>query len=398
MVTYILLFIKTTSILVVEEQHLVFPLSLQSNHSSIPFMKSLLLCSCLLFLLSCVDKRKEEAPSLSTEKKAQIDRYLKEEASNTLGMAVAVIKEGNLLYESYLGKENLEGKAVDQTTIFPVYSLSKLITATAIFQLIEENRLQLEDNLALYINNLPEEWKGIQIKHLLTHSSGLPDYNLMQGNLSDSVAWANVLQQALRFEKGERWEYNQTNFWILTQIIEKITAQSFEEFVVNNQFSASTTPILYSSNFIETLPNKSFKYSFEETTQQWKKVALNFGKRANSAGGLHLTLPQFVAWSNSFDNNEFIQAATKAQLWTPFDYKEPFFFESKQDQFLFGWQQYSSNNTTSYGFTGGLVTGYRKFIRQNMTIIILTNGLKGAPMHNRLLEHIAGLIEEDLVE
>lgn len=333
---------------------------------------------------------------LALEKTSKINAYLKTEVKNTLGIAVAIIKGGNLVYENYLGKENLSDKSVNNKSVFPLYSLSKLITSTAVFQLIEENKINLDHKIALYIEHLPKEWGDIEIKNLLTHSSGLPDYDIMKGTLSDSITLKNLIQNKLRFKKGERWEYNQTNFWFLTKIIEDITKKSFEDFVHENQFSNDN--ILFSSNFIDTIPNRSFKYNFNNNSQNWEKINLNFGKRANSAGGINLTLNQFVEWSIRFDNNEFIQATTKHKMWTSFEYKEPFFFENEKDKFLYGWQQYSSNNEISYGFTGGMVTGYRKFINQNMTIIVLTNGLKNSPIRNKIINKIAGIMDENLAK
>lgn len=126
--------------------------------------KSLILCLIILLSVGSKNKKEENSKELSLEKQTKITDYLKTEIKNTLGLAVAVIKDGNLVYENYLGKENLNDKSVDTKTIFPLYSLSKLITSTAIFQLIEENKIHLDDKISLYIDNLPEEWRNIEIK------------------------------------------------------------------------------------------------------------------------------------------------------------------------------------------------------------------------------------------
>lgn len=355
-------------------------------------IKLLILCFFVFLNIGC--KSNEDTQKFSIEKTIEINDYLKTESSNTLGLAVAAIKNGTVLYESYLGKENTANKLVNKKTIFPLYSLSKLVTSTAVFQLIEENKIHLDDNISLYIKNLPKEWKTIQIKHLLTHSSGLPDYNLMKGKVSDSITLVNLFNDQLHFKVGERWEYNQTNFWFLTKIIENITNQSFESYVIENQFPESN--LLFSSNFIDTIPNRSFKYNFDNNSKKWEKVNLDFGKRANSAGGMNLTLNQFIKWSKKFDNNDFIQPITKNKMWTSFNYETSFYFENEKDKFLYGWQQYYTNNEISYGFSGGLVTGYRKFVNQNMTIIVLTNGLKNAPIRNKIINKIAGIVDENL--
>ncbi len=354
----------------------------------------LIFCLFILFNIGCKNEKKETVNQLSIEKQNEIDDYLKTEEKNTLGLSVAVIKDGKVIYENYLGKEDLNNKSVNKETIFPLYSLSKLITSTAVFQLIEEDKIHLDDKISLYIDNLPTEWRNIEIKNLLTHSSGLPDYEVMKGKISDSITMKNLIQNKLVFNTGERWEYNQTNFWFLTKIIEKIAVKSYENFVSEHQFSNNN--IMFNSNFIEPSPNRSFKYVFNNSSQNWEKLNFDFGKRANSAGGINLTLNQFIEWTINFDNNKYIQPITKNKMWTAFDYETPFYFESEKDKFLYGWQQYSSNNEISYGFTGGLVTGYRKFINQNMTIIVLTNGLKNSPIRNKVINKIAGIVDKNL--
>lgn len=358
--------------------------------------KSLVLYLFILFNIGCKNENKENISELSIEKQNKINDYLKTEVKNTLGLAVAVIKDGNIIYENYLGKENLNGKSINKETIFPLYSISKLITSTAIFQLIEKDKIHLDDKISIYIDNLPKEWENIEVKNLLTHSSGLPDYDVMNGKVSDSITMKNLIQKELRFKKGERWQYIQTNFWFLTKIMEKVTGKSYEDFVIENQFPNGS--ILFSSNFIDTIPHRTFKYNYNNDSQKWEKQNINFGKRTNSAGGINLTLPQFINWTIKFDNNEFIHPITKNKMWTPFEYEIPFYYENKKDEFLYGWQQYSTNNEISYGFTGGLVTGYRKFINQNMTIIVLTNGLTNSPIHNKVINKIAGIIDENLAK
>ena len=125
---------------------------------------------------------------------------------------------------------------------------------------------------------------------------------------------------------------------------------------------------------------------------------MDFGKRANSAGGINLTLNQLIDWTIHFDENAFIRPDTKVKMWTPFKFTEPFYFEDVKDRFLYGWQQYSSNNEISFGFTGGLVTGYRKFVNQNLTIIFLSNGFKNSTIANKVINEIASIIDESLTD
>ncbi|WP_131799211.1 serine hydrolase domain-containing protein, partial [Chryseobacterium contaminans] len=178
-----------------------------------------------------------------TEQSAAIDQYVKEMvAINQIpGLAIGVIKDGKVVFQKYYGTETLESnKKVDSNSMFRIYSTSKLMTNIGAFQLIEKGRLSLEDNISKYIENLPQTWQEVKIKNLLTHSSGIPNlitFNDITVDDSNARVIERLSKEKMDFKTGNEFRYNQTNYFLLTMIIEKITGQSFENFILNNQFS-----------------------------------------------------------------------------------------------------------------------------------------------------------------
>ncbi|WP_428232934.1 serine hydrolase [Flavobacterium sp.] len=330
----------------------------------------------------------------------KIDNYIEEviKINEIPGVALAVIKDGKIIYEKYFGKASLEeNKAVDKNTAFKVFSTTKLITNVGIFQLIEKGKLSLEDPVSKYLDNLPNEWQGIKVKNLLSHSSGLPNI-IMFPDIPITLPFDQKItilsQKPMEFVTGNEYNYNQTNYLFLTKIIEKITGQTFEDYILQNQFPSIKSGAYFSSNFGETVPNSAPRYNYSTETKKYIKNTSNFGLDAHSANGLNITLQNFILWNQNLDNDFYIKKETKYAMW------EPFPFANKTDRFAYGWEIVPVNKILSYGFTGGNETAFRKFPDNKLTIIFLSNGHKysGLYVQSQVINHVAAIIDKALTD
>ncbi|MBW1655706.1 serine hydrolase domain-containing protein [Flavobacterium quisquiliarum] len=330
----------------------------------------------------------------------KIDAYLKEviEVNEIPGAAVAVIKNGKIIYEKYFGESSLENqKPVDQNTGFRLFSTTKIITNVAIFQLIENGKLSLEDPISKYLFNLPKEWQDIKVGNLLSHSSGLPNIVAFD-DIPISLPYEKRIEilatKPMEFITGNEYRYNQTNYLFLTRIIEKITGQTFDEYILQNQFPNVKSGVTFSSNMNDVFANGGVRYTYDAKTKKYQKGNTDFGKDSHSANGMIITLPEFIRWNQNLDKNIFLKEDTKSLMWKPFKYA------SNSRDFAYGWEIYNSNNTTSFGFTGGNETAFRKFLKDDITIIFLSNGHKYSGMYvqSQVINHVAGLIDSSLVD
>ncbi len=347
----------------------------------------------IIVINSCKRNINKKIEFASNQKKEEIESYLNEQIKihEIPGLALAVVKNNKVIYKGYFGVENFKKKnKINEETLFPVYSISKLITSTAVFQLIEEGKISLDYSISKYIKKLPRKWQDITVRNLITHSTGLPDFSLYEGNISDKEMLSKIAKYPIRFKKGNQWEYNQTNFWLVSKIIEKVTAISFDDFVLKNQFSQIKSGVLLSSDFTDEIPNRVYRYDFNNDLGELKKTDIIGGKRAHACNGLNISLDEMILWNKKLDDNILIKEDTKAKMWQPFKFK------NDKKVFLHGWDSYLRNNIKSYGFTGGMQTGFRKFINQDMTIIFFTNGHKYYPIHNIVIEHVAGIIDSEI--
>ncbi|MFK5974560.1 MAG: serine hydrolase domain-containing protein [Flavobacteriaceae bacterium] len=159
---------------------------------------------------------------------------------NIPGLAIGIVKDGKIVYTNGFGVKNINKiDPVTENSVFHVASISKLLTAQAIVQLEMNNRLRLDDKLIDLIPELnfsDESVKSITIKSLLNHTSGLPDisnyhwsnHNQAENSLKDYIL---ELNSKLDSEPSTKYQYSNLGYDILGYVVEKVTRNSFEDFV-----------------------------------------------------------------------------------------------------------------------------------------------------------------------
>lgn len=331
--------------------------------------------------------------AVNTEVRENVDSYIKTMMNRHKipGAALAIIKDGKVIYKKYFGKSILAHDVpVTEKTIFRIYSTTKLFVATGIFKLIEDGKLSLEDDVTKYVDGLPKTWQKLKIKHLVTHSSGLPDMAPFWKfqNLTEKQATDIVFNEPIKSQPGEEYSYNQTNFWLLQKIIEKTSGQKFVDFIMNHQFAQKPKGAFFNVDSRDIIPNRTLSYFPFAKNRIQIDVAYS-GEYLMSANGFNITLDEFIKWNQRFDNNEFLKPNTRAQMWAPFKYKKP-------HQFAYSWGMYPLNDRISYGFTGGLVTGFRKIPKDKVDIVFLTNGFNNYFRVDNVIDYVAGIVDKDL--
>jgi CubicO group peptidase (beta-lactamase class C family) len=300
----------------------------------------------------------------------EIDKYIQEvqEQYNIPGLALAVIKDDKLIHRMTYGLANIEmGVPVTDKTLFPLFSTTKVMSVIAVYQLIQENKLSLNTTISCFLDDLPISWKNVQIKNLITHSSGLPDI-VNYTNENEENAKQKVYNDSIKFSAGKQFDYNQTNYWLLNRIFQKVVNKTLSQFIIDTQFQSALRSVLFEGNNLKVVDNLSYGYVNTVGTAEFLKRNWNFPEYEYGAAALNITLDAFIEWNTKFDNECFISDKMKNQLLTPFNY------EIKRD-FTYGLDLIRQNDDISYGFSGGLSTAFRKFPDKKLTIILLANGM-----------------------
>ena len=187
---------------------------------------------------------------------------------------VGIVKDGNIIYEKYRGLANMEHQVkIGEKTRSNIASTAKQFTALMILQLSFEQKLSLEDDVRKYLPYVyPKVKEQIKIRHLINHTSGIPDYvDLM--NLQNRVWWKQVgldngdilelieKQEDLGFTPGSKYSYSNTNYNLLTIIIEKVTKKKFTTYSQNFFEELGMTDTGFIRRYLQVIPNKAYAYS-----------------------------------------------------------------------------------------------------------------------------------------
>lgn len=171
-----------------------------------------------------------------------VDDYIRSEMqkTNIPGLSIAVIRDGKIVKLAGYGWANLETRSpATPDSIYKIASLSKPFIASAIQVLAADRKIGLDDRISQYLTGTPDSWKDITIRHLLTHTSGIPrdptDYHPYEVQKPMAVI-ASAYALPLLFRPGEKFLYSNLGYYLLAQIIENATGAPWEDFVAVRLF------------------------------------------------------------------------------------------------------------------------------------------------------------------
>lgn len=176
---------------------------------------------------------------------AEFDKMLSGQfKTNEPGVTVLVARKGQIIYKKAFGMANLEYNIPMQVdNIFRIGSITKQFTAVAILQLMEQGKLNLQDEITKFIRDYPVHGHKITIEHLLTHTSGIQSYTDMKDfeekmtlDLKPSEVIAYFKNQPMKFAPGTQFQYNNSGYFLLGYIIEKVSGKPYQQYVEDNFF------------------------------------------------------------------------------------------------------------------------------------------------------------------
>ncbi len=353
------------------------------KHKSINTLSLFLIIAlCLPAIVNCQSE-------ILKSQKEEITTFIKEAMQDLeiTGAAVAVIKDNNLVYKNYIGTADLEHNVpISDTSLFRLHSLSKIFVSVGIFQLIEQGEIALEDNISEHLSDLPKKWNGVKIKHLLSHSSGLPDMR-DEKSRSEDVATKNIYGRDIQFPPGERASYNQTNFWLLNRLIREITNGSFERYITS-QFEEDSEVCF--SNSSDIVPNRVIEYK-PDNEGRLKEFHFMVPEFMYGAIGITMSLDDLIEWDKKLNENSLISEKSKKKMFSPFQYQVG-------TGFTYGWDKQTLNGIDSYGFNGGGLVNYRIFPCKGISVIWFSNGYRIPHNVDNITNRIVGCLDQDLVD
>ncbi|WP_338765068.1 serine hydrolase domain-containing protein [Bernardetia sp. ABR2-2B] len=273
-----------------------------------------------LILSFCLVSHTTFSQNYSTNWKSEIDSILQKNTQNQdLGVTVGITQQGKLAYHNYTGLANLEYQVpFNDSTVFGLASITKQFTAACIAVLEKKQLLSVEDDVRKYIPELLFYDDTIRIKHLLNHTSGIRNHNVLlslRGFDYQHRGYTNKMIESLMFRQrgvndiaGKKMLYSNTNYVFLALIIERVSKKTISEFAKEEIFEPLEMKSTFYKNDLESIvPNKACAYYFDgETYKHPKSLTLCVG-----AGGVGSTISDMAKWAKIFldDTHEFAYIA-----------------------------------------------------------------------------------------
>ena len=326
---------------------------------------------------------------------SRIDSVVKAEMARQKipGVAVAVIKGSEVMLAKGFGEANVEHHVpVTPQTVFQSGSVGKQFTSTAVMLLVQDGKLALTDSITKFFPNAPATWKGITVRHLLTHTSGIPDYTTDAFDYRRDYTEDDIVQMASKltpeFPPGSRWNYSNTGYALLGIIIRKVSGQFYGDVLRERVFKPLGMQSARVISEADIVPHRAAGYDLvkgELKNQEWVSPTLN----TTADGSLYLSLQDYIAWDRGLRAKKILSPESWATVFTPATLTS-----GKRYPYGFGWSIDTLAGKLRIHHGGawqGFQTYISRYIGDDMTVVALSN--LGPSEPSAIVDGIAGILD-----
>lgn len=297
------------------------------------------------------------------------------------GAAVIIAKNGKILYQKCFGFANIQHHVPVKTeTKFRIGSMTKQFTSAAIFKLQEQGLLSISDPLSKYISDYPRG-DEITIYHLLTHTSGIPNYTQNDGfwirakiPIDPDTLISQFKYDSLKFSPGENWQYSNSGYFLLGCIIEKVSGKTYEEYLKDNFFVPLGMKNTGYHDLLEVYENEASGYEY--ANGKIYNADLRHGSHFGAAGNLFSTVEDLFIWNEAIFNGNALSKSSFKIIMTPVMWGDGQELTEGGFKYGCGWGMMNHNGVSLIAHGGGF-NGFDSWISRypehNFTIIVLTN-------------------------
>lgn len=255
---------------------------------------------------------------------ARMDRIVQAAADrDEFSGSVLVARDGEVLLDKGYGFANREWRAPnDGDTRFRLASLTKQFTAVAILLLAERGQVDIEAPVKTYLPDAPAAWDRVTLRHLLNHTSGIPNYvafpeheALRMQPAATAELIARFRDRPLEFQPGERWTYSNSGYVLLTAVIERASGRSYAEFVAENLFQPLGMADSGYDSHAAIIPRRASGYV--PTDRGVVNAAYVDMSVPSGSGGLYSTTHDLLKWEQGLFGGRLLRPESLALLTTP---------------------------------------------------------------------------------
>lgn len=340
-------------------------------------MKRILIIITTLIISACSSEQNSE------QKLIEVDKiFAAYDNPKMPGAAVMIIEDGHIMLQKGYGTADFENNiAVISKTNFRLASVTKQFTAMSILQLIEKGELSFSTTLQDIFPDFPDYGRQVTIEHLLQHTSGILDYeNMVPDDQTGQVKDKDVLNLMMAtddvfFEVGEKHQYSNSAYALLTQILEHITGTPFRDYLSENIFTPlEMNNTLAHEKDINIVPNRAYGYTIEDGA-----VLLTDQSRFSAVlgdGGIYSNLEDLYKWDQSLYTDQLL-----GQQYIDMSFTDHKTNDGEKMAYGYGWRVETYKGLDIVYHTGSSI-GFRNILYRipgkNFTVVILTNRDEGS--------------------
>jgi CubicO group peptidase (beta-lactamase class C family) len=369
----------------------------------------------LITLLACVIAApgalaQSPRPALTDQQLASIDTFVAAEMKKEQipGLAVGVYSRGEILLAKGYGMANVElDVPVKPETLFQSGSVGKQFVSAAMMLLVEEGKVSLDDSITKYFPDAPDGWKPILLKNLLSHTSGLAEYESSERTRVDGPFYLRMDYtedelvkkiETLPIENppGEKWNYRNTNYVLLGILIHKVTGKPYADFLAERIFKPlgmTSTRLISEADII---PNRAAGYRIarnnELKNQTWVSPTFN----STADGTLYFNVLDLAKWDAALYTTRLLKQSSLDRIWTVFPLNDG---KPNPAGYGFGWNIGDANGHRLIEHGGawqGFTCDISRFPDDSLTVVILTNLDAGHARPELFAHFIAGVADPPL--
>ncbi|MGB7904913.1 MAG: serine hydrolase domain-containing protein, partial [Steroidobacteraceae bacterium] len=285
---------------------------------------------------------------------------------------------------------------VKPDTVFQTGSVGKQFTAMAVMMLVEEGKLGLDDPIVNYFPGAPATWQGITVRHLLTHTSGIKDWEGKTDlDYRKDYTEDELVQVAMKlppdFAPGTQWSYSNTGYVLLGILVHKVSGKFYGDFLAERVFAPlgmASTRIISESDIVK---NRAAGYTLATgklQNQEWVSPSLN----TTADGSLYTTTLDLAKWDAALGARRFLKPGSYQAMWSPVKLQDGTTYP-----YGFAWGFDVQRREPAIQHTGswqGFKTAIVRYPGPKLTVIVLANLDQADPVF--LATTVAGLVEPAL--
>jgi CubicO group peptidase (beta-lactamase class C family) len=336
-------------------------------------------------------------PEATSSARARIDALFSVFAApGAPGAAIVVARGDSIVFAAGYGLADVDrGVAVTPSTSFRLASVTKQFTAAAILTLVEAGKLTRDDRLGDLLTDVPAYARAITVRQLLTHTSGVPDYEpLLGADDGPQLKDRDVLSllrtaKALYFSPGTSWRYSNSAYALLALIVERVSGETFASYLRQHIFDrAGMRTAVAHEDGVDTVVHRAYGHS--ERTGGWRRTDQSRTSAVLGDGGIYASAEELAAWSAALDRNAVISASTFREATTPV-----VLASGAPTSYGYGWfldAHRGHRRQRHEGDSIGFRTAIQRYPDDRLTVVVLVN--RGAAPIDALSDGVANVFLE----